>query len=146
MANMHHFEILKQGAEVWNEWYSSHPEVIADLSGLCLAGFDLGSFVLTGANLAGADLRSADMSGADLRGAVLKDTNMDGATLDGADLRIASGLTETVLAAAEGNSATRLPDNVERPSKWGRATALVFENAELVRALFSGSQQSRASH
>ncbi len=146
MANMHHFEILKQGVEGWNKWYSSHPDVIADLSGLCLAGFDLSNFILTGANLAGADLRSADLSRADLRGAVLRNVAFDGATLDGADLRIASGLAKTALAATKGNSATRLSGRVERPSAWRPTTPLIFENTELVRALFSDSQQPIAGH
>ena len=73
-----------------------------------LPGADLRGSLLVGADLRGADLRGADLLGADLRGA----------HLDGADLTDALFVTGPQLAAARGDSATRIPEPVRRPSHW----------------------------
>jgi len=77
MANPEHLEILKQGAEVWNEWCAKHSGVRPDLSE---------------ANLPWAVLRNANLSGATLRRAHLSEALLNSATLSGADL---SGIDRT---------------------------------------------------
>jgi uncharacterized protein YjbI with pentapeptide repeats len=58
---------------------------IAEIAGLNLvedlAGANLSGFDLRNANLRGADLRETNLSGADLSGADLRDTNLSGANL-----------------------------------------------------------------
>jgi uncharacterized protein YjbI with pentapeptide repeats len=82
MANKKQLEILKQGGEVWNEWWRENPEVRVDLRKA-----DLSGAVLLGAYLSGADLREADLSGALLSGgADLSRADLRGADLSGAVL------------------------------------------------------------
>ncbi|MEU2892370.1 pentapeptide repeat-containing protein [Streptomyces albidoflavus] len=85
----------------------------ADLAGARLRGADLRGASLRGALLIGADLRGADLRWSDLIGADLR-----GADLSGADLRGSVYATGTQLAAARGDSATRLPGAVRRPAHW----------------------------
>nr|WP_236714556.1 pentapeptide repeat-containing protein [Nonomuraea pusilla] len=80
----------------------------ARLDGARLRGADLRGAYLIGARLRGADLRQADLIGADLRGA----------DLSGADLTGAIFLTQSQVNAAAGDSATRLPEGLSRPSHW----------------------------
>jgi uncharacterized protein YjbI with pentapeptide repeats len=105
MANKEQLEILKQGGEVWNEWWRENPEVRVDLRKA-----DLSGAVLLGAYLSGADLREADLSGAllsggadlsraDLRGADLSGALLSRTLLSGADLRQAD-LSGAVLLGA----------------------------------------------
>lgn len=116
MANPEHFEILKQGAEIWNEWLHSKRVIApllanpphhdgarfsvwnfsADLSRVDLSSLDVfnskrGETVL--------DLDDADLSGAVLSGANLSFVLLRGATLKHAALRGAS-LAFTVLNGA----------------------------------------------
>ena len=70
MANEEHLQIIRQGADVWNEWRKKNPELILDFRG---------------ANLRGADLSGANLSGANLRGALLDDTCLHDANLTKAD-------------------------------------------------------------
>jgi uncharacterized protein YjbI with pentapeptide repeats len=85
----------------------------ADLVGAALAGARLRGASLRGALLIGADLRGADLRTADLLGADLR-----AADLRGADLRDSLFLTVPQLAAARGDTATRLPGWAERPEHW----------------------------
>jgi Pentapeptide repeats (8 copies) len=82
-----------------------------DLSGRRLRDLhaaDLRGALLLGADLRGADLRRADLLGADLRGA----------DLSGADASTALFLTPMQLAAARGDTATRIPPHLARPGHW----------------------------
>jgi hypothetical protein len=99
MADKEHFKILRQGAEVWNEWSNKHlssfPNLSReDLSHMNLSGANLVGVDFTGANLIGTHLSGANLSigrfgGATLRGAMLINSNLQGADLGGADLRSA---------------------------------------------------------
>jgi hypothetical protein len=93
--------------------------------GADLAGRDLRAWSLRGADLRGttviaADLRDVDLSGVDLLGADLRD-----ARVDGADLSTAVFLTQAQVNAARGDSATTLPDGIDRPSHWPATVAPV---------------------
>jgi uncharacterized protein YjbI with pentapeptide repeats len=87
------------------------------LLGVRLRGADLRRASFRGALLIGADLRGADLRGADLLGADLR-----GADLAGADLRDALFLTAAQVAAARGDTGTRLPPTIPRPGHWTTST------------------------
>jgi uncharacterized protein YjbI with pentapeptide repeats len=85
----------------------------ADLMGADLEGADLRAVSLRGAYLIAADLSRADLRLADLIGADLRD-----ADLTGADLSTTLFLTQFQVNAAKGDSLTRLPDRIDRPTHW----------------------------
>src|SRR5262245_17099589 len=85
----------------------------ADLAGKDLKGADLAGACLRGALLIGADLRDVDLSYADLTGADLR-----GADLSGASLKTSLFTSQQQLDSAKGNSTTRLPSRLSRPSHW----------------------------
>lgn len=70
----------------------------ADLRGALLIAANLSSTDLNGADFIGADLRDADFSSADLSGAIF--------------------LTQAQINSAKGNSQTKLPPMIKRPSYW----------------------------
>jgi uncharacterized protein YjbI with pentapeptide repeats len=94
----------------------------ADLAGKDLTGADLAGACLRGALLIGADLRDVDLSYADLTGADLR-----GADLSGADLEASLFTSQPQLDSAKGDSRTKLPCRLSRPSHWatsGRANSV----------------------
>jgi uncharacterized protein YjbI with pentapeptide repeats len=85
----------------------------ADLIGAKLKGADLRGANLRGAYLIGADLRDADLRMADLTGADFR-----GADLRGADLTESIFLIQSQLDAAQGDTKTKLPPTLTRPTHW----------------------------
>src|SRR6266705_5718855 len=81
-----------------------------------LRGADLAGKDLRGAGLRGADLRGADLAGKDLRGADLR-----GADLAGADLETSLFTSQPQLDSARGETRTKLPSRLSRPSHWAPA-------------------------
>jgi uncharacterized protein YjbI with pentapeptide repeats len=76
MANLQHFDLLKKGVEIWNQWRDEHPDGLpdfrdADLSGTMLNGGNLSEADLSGANLSFAILSGANLISANFRGANL---------------------------------------------------------------------------
>ncbi len=94
-----------------------------DRRGADLIGADLKGADLKGADLRGANLRGAYLIGADLRGANLRVADLIGADFRDADLRGAD-LTESIfliqsqLDAAKGDTDTKLPPSLTRPTHW----------------------------
>jgi uncharacterized protein YjbI with pentapeptide repeats len=84
-----------------------------DLVGQDLRERDLRGADLRGAYLIAGDLRGVDLAGADLIGADLRD-----ADLRGADLTNAIFLTQIQINAAKGDSDTKLPRSLLRPTHW----------------------------
>lgn len=84
-----------------------------DLIGADLRRTDLRGKNLRGAYLIAADLRGVDLSGADLIGADLRD-----ADLRGADLTDSIFLTQAQINTARGDSDTKLPMSLTRPTYW----------------------------
>lgn len=80
----------------------------ADLIGADLRGANLRGAYLIGADLRGADLRVADLTGADFRDADLR----------GADFTESIFLTQSQLDAAKGDTDTKLPPSLTRPTHW----------------------------
>ncbi|MBD5639316.1 pentapeptide repeat-containing protein [Clostridium botulinum] len=70
----------------------------ADLRGACLIVANLKGVDLSGADLIGADLRDADLSGANLRNSIF--------------------LTQSQINTAKGDSNTKLPKMITRPTYW----------------------------
>ncbi|MBW4536741.1 MAG: pentapeptide repeat-containing protein [Pleurocapsa minor HA4230-MV1] len=92
--NERHLSMLKKGARAWNSWRKKHPDVIPQLSGICLikGEFDnLDGYNLDHANLAGfrgvfisiqhASLIEANMEKAELEGGSFIGSNFSGANL-----------------------------------------------------------------
>ena len=78
----------------------------------------------------GADLRKINMKGKDLRGACQIAANMSGIDLNAADMRDANikganltnsmFLTQAQVNSAKGDSLTKLPVMINRPSHWSK--------------------------
>lgn len=84
-----------------------------DLIGVDLRRTDLRGENLRGAYLIAADLRGVDLSGVDFIGADLRD-----ADLRGADLTDSIFLTQAQINTAKGDSDTKLPMSLARPTYW----------------------------
>jgi uncharacterized protein YjbI with pentapeptide repeats len=82
MADQKHLEILKQGAEVWNEWREEEFYTRPQLRDVDFREIDLAQISLWQADLSGANFSGKDLSGQDLM-----DTDLTGATFKGANLR-----------------------------------------------------------
>lgn len=89
-----------------------------DHAGADLTGADLRCADLRGANLRGADLLGADLRGADLRVADLLGADCRAADLRGADLTGSIFLTQSQLDAARGDTDTKVPRSLDRPTHW----------------------------
>src|SRR6266568_3506845 len=81
MANQKHLDILKQGAQTWNQWRYEHQDIHPDLSYAKLAEADL-----AGANLSNVDLSEANLMFANLRAANLSESNLYNTNLSEANL------------------------------------------------------------
>jgi len=104
MANPEHLEILRQGVEVWNDWFRKNPNISVDLSGadlseMCLKDVDLSGTTLRSVVFTKADLTLADLSMADLEYAVFKESNLTAADLRGSIMNH-TDLQEANLTAA----------------------------------------------
>lgn len=85
----------------------------ADLQNAILGGeyVNFHQAVLQNANLRGTDLSGADLSGANLRGADLRETKV----------------SQELIDQATGDSATQLPDGLQRPQWWKQAVEPLTE-------------------
>ncbi|WP_195266255.1 pentapeptide repeat-containing protein [Clostridium sp. 1001275B_160808_H3] len=86
--------------------------------GLNLMGSDLRKKDLKGVNLSGAflivaNLRGVDLSFTDLIGADLRDADLSGANLSNSIF-----ITQAQINSAKGDSNTRLPKSITKPSNW----------------------------
>ena len=87
MANMTHYEIIRNGVATWNRWRKGNPDVRPDLSGANLCELDLAEADLTEANLYRARLHGSSLLWADLTWTNLTQTDLCGADLQWANLR-----------------------------------------------------------
>ncbi|MGL5085464.1 MAG: pentapeptide repeat-containing protein [Clostridium sp.] len=67
----------------------------------------------------GVDFRKINLRGADLRGAFLIAADFRGVNLNGANLAGSIFITQPQINAAKGDSNTKLPISLVRPSYWG---------------------------
>ncbi|MGL4109859.1 pentapeptide repeat-containing protein [Clostridium sp. LP20] len=86
-----------------------------NLIGLNLKKVNLRGEDLRGALLIATDLRDVDLSGADLIGADMRDTDIRGANLSRSIF-----ITQAQINGAKGDSNTRLPISIVRPSHWDK--------------------------
>ncbi len=89
-----------------------------ELRGADLIGAKLKKADLIGANLRGAYLIGADLRGADLRMADLIGVDFRDADLRGADLSESIFLIQSQLDAAKGDTETKVPPSLIRPTHW----------------------------
>lgn len=92
--------------------------------GANLIAADLRKIDLRGANLRGACLIAADLRGTDLSGADFIGADFRDADLRGADLTKSIFLTQAQVAAAKGDTSTKLPSQLTRPKHWGTLNIL----------------------
>ena len=128
MADNKHFELLMRDVDAWNRWRADNPNVKPNLAYAVMRGANLTLANLAGAqlreadlvlaNLRGADLRHADLSGANLVGARLVGVDLAHANICGADLSTAEDLTEEQLRKTEGDTFTKLPEDMHVPPHW----------------------------
>jgi hypothetical protein len=128
MADNEHFELVMRDVDAWNKWRADNPKLKPDLAFAVMRGANLRLANLSGAqlreadlvlaNLRGADLRRADLSGANLVGARLMGVDLAHANICGADLSTAEDLTEEQLLQTEGDTFTKLPDELRAPQNW----------------------------
>jgi len=86
MENQRHFEIFRQGVDVWNKWRKEHPNEKPYLSGMNLwGGGQFHGVNLSWAHLMGAGLRWSDFSKADFSRAHLSMANLKGACFNEAN-------------------------------------------------------------
>jgi hypothetical protein len=90
-----------------------------DLGRADLAGGSLRDADLVRANLRGSLLIEADLSGADLDRADLLGADLRGADVRGARLAGSLFLTQVQVNATDGDAATTIPPELERPGHWG---------------------------
>jgi uncharacterized protein YjbI with pentapeptide repeats len=139
MANSQHLAILKQGAEVWNEWRMENLTVKPDLSDANLIGADLTGSNLRFANLTRAKLKDAKLSSASLRVADLTSVNLEGANLNRANLNRAD-LRDANLGVANLIDATLEGAVLNRADLWNAN----LSSAILINADLSGANLTRA--
>ncbi|HAH46704.1 toll/interleukin-1 receptor domain-containing protein [Gimesia sp.] len=126
MANPDHVEIIKQGADAFNKWRRTNPDISPDLSNVKLTGIDLTGINLDGANLEKVDFKNINLSNSslcntqmrwsDLEGAAVKCSNFQNADLSHANLR------NTIINKTHFGSANLLGTN--------------FQNAKLTESSF----------
>jgi len=125
MADKKHFEILKQGVEVWNGWRKNNPGerpdlIEANLYGAILYGANLSEANLSEAGLWGVDLSGANLTDSSLRGALmvranLKDTNLSGSYIYGIsawDVKLNNTKQKDLIITQEGKPVITV-DNLE---------------------------------
>lgn len=142
MADEAHLEILRSGAEVWNQWRGRNPEICPDLNKADLRGAVLVRANLTYTDLRGADLREADLRGAylrnsDLRSSQLAKADLSGASLIKAGLR-AAGLREADLREADFNEASLCEADLQE-------AALHFANLSRAQLHEANSSETKLS-
>jgi len=81
-------------------------------------GADLRKTNLIGSNLRGACLIAANLKGNDLSGADLIGADLRDADITGANLKDSIFLTQAQINTAKGDSSTKLPASIVRPSYW----------------------------
>ena len=128
MADDEHFELLMRDVDAWNRWRAENPKVKPDLAYAVMRGANLALANLKGArlreadlvlaNLKGADLRHSDLSSANLVGARLMGVDLAHANICGADLSTAEDLTEEQLRETQGDTLTKLPEEMPMPQHW----------------------------
>ncbi len=132
MTSQQQLALLKQGVEIWNQWWREHRAVEpnlfrADLSGTDLTGVHFHRGRIHGVNLSGATLKNAvlgadfsksnlshtDLSGTFISGANLSHVNLSGANLSGANLSLVD-LFEANLRGADLRGADLWQANLSR--------------------------------
>jgi len=109
MANEEQVQILRQGAEVWNQWQKENASVRNDLNGAYLSFAKLSNVLLRESHLSQVDLSYATLDSADLTLADISDANLSKTQLFRADLSdtdlTGSDLSDAFLGLANFNRA-----------------------------------------
>jgi len=110
-------ELVRAEALSGQKTTSKHKKTLG--RGLDLSGADLRRTDMRGKNLRGAYLIAANLSGVDLCGADLIGADLRDANLRGANLTDSIFLTQAQINTAKGDTETKLPTSLSRPTHWG---------------------------
>lgn len=135
MSNQEHLDILRSGANAWNQWRREKRVIVADLTradlrGTNLAGVNLHRALLTDANCEGVTLVDANVSQANLTAA-----NLTGANLMRADFSRAN-LNKAILNHADLDKAIFLA---------AKLTKCEIRDSSLIDSYFIDAKLTRAS-
>jgi uncharacterized protein YjbI with pentapeptide repeats len=122
-------EAFALGVSAANEWRRRRAHQQLDLSyisieGADLRGIDFSYCDLSLSNLTRTSLIMANLRGANLSGAILRGTQLFGADISYADLSTVDELSQSQVDIAIGNSQTRLPPKIVRPSTWPQSATM----------------------
>lgn len=109
-------ELVKKSVESNKQINSKNQKSL--MSGRQFLGANLTKTNLIGANFAGALLIAANLRNTDLIGANLIGADLRDADIRGANLSKSLFLTQSQVNVAKGDSHTKLPDALDRPSYW----------------------------
>ena len=117
MANPQHLAWLKEGVKAWNTRRTRKGFV-----------FELLRADLSRADLSRADLSRADLNGANIRTVVIRGVGTnDGGTPLITDLSTVKDLTQEQLDSMRGDSLTKIPSHLTRPTHWPEAEGIPEE-------------------
>ncbi|MEM9156107.1 MAG: toll/interleukin-1 receptor domain-containing protein [Cyanobacteria bacterium P01_F01_bin.33] len=131
MANDEHLNVLRQGAETWNQWRAETADTVMSLDRSYLVVDEPERPNLANADLRGADLRRCNLELADLRG-----VNLEGAQLGMANLMYAN-FEEASLKGATFAFTNLTGTNLK---------AADFIEAKLLRAIFADVCLTETKH
>lgn len=83
MAKKEHLELLKKGANFWNDWRNENPALVPDFSEADLSGLRLVGANLSSANFFKANLYKASLSGVNLSNSYFNKTRFEKTVLSG---------------------------------------------------------------
>lgn len=110
-------ELVRAEARRGQQAHSGRQKTFSQRANLIAA--DLRRIDLRGANLRGACLIAADLRGTELIGTDFIGADFRDANIRGADLTKSIFLTQAQINAAKGDTSTKLPSSLTRPSHWG---------------------------
>jgi uncharacterized protein YjbI with pentapeptide repeats len=155
MANQEQLEILKQGAEIWNQWRAANSNSRIDLSGSNIYRYDFSGANLSGVNLRAASFFECNFDKANFEGANFTKANLSRASFLEANLSRASFLetilwktnfTGAILNHANLIGATFEEANLANASLVGANLMNgIFRSANLTKANLSGADLSLAN-
>jgi hypothetical protein len=134
-----HVDILKWGADAWNEWRRKNPGVRPILAGEDLSEMELNGADLSEADLTDAELFQTDLSNANLKMAVLADADLSDAVLRGAALYKAD-LTSACLIEAKLDRASLGAVNLKGADLRG----VILRQSDMTESDLSGANLSEA--
>jgi uncharacterized protein YjbI with pentapeptide repeats len=126
MAGQEHLAILRRGADHWNKWRTSDPQIRPNLDDISLEDVDLSGFDLSHASMRCVTFRNVKFGNCDLSEADLRE-----AVLSGADLSGITGFLEPQQLAGADLTGAKLPDSLRG----------LFESLDVAKGISANAQK-----